>query len=589
MLMEHLKKQFETNLKSKLAQKATAAHSEESILIKNLKYFDSNNDDHINFNEWQRALEKTGVVVASVDDMKQLFSFYDLDSDSLINCKEFAWMMYSNKPFTHFHQSPPLARRPSRTPPTSKGEAEFECRIGEELKRQSSQSQTPAGMAKGHQVKGNASSSDNPFKTQEQIVPGTRASAADRREIIENFRRVLASRGLRGIIGLAHQFKIADFEKSGEISVHDFVQVVQSLNVPISNADIRSVFETFDRSKKGRISYMEFVAAIKGEMNAGRRAAVELAFKYLDAENRGIIGIKDLLGGYSARNHPLVRAGKKTEEQALTEFIETFEMNKSLTSTDNDMLVTKGDFLDYYNSVSAVVDSNKAFEDLVMSTWRLYGEEAKSAAPVEKKRVGVSQSAPFGTSEEPTDYSTALRPGKAHRGDMQPAGMKLSSVKGQTRQYALRPGERQLVNHFKEMLLSKGLKGVLSFQLSLQSADKHGNKQIAFPDFVQLLKEFRLKYDETNAENLFKVFDKSHSGYISYEDLLNAAIVIVAIVVGRDERVSQRGGDEGVQVLGRRREWRAGPGKTGAGVLRGCTPGRAREEEDQGNGPQGIR
>eukprot|EP00826_Nyctotherus_ovalis_P056744 TRINITY_DN7723_c0_g1_i9.p1 TRINITY_DN7723_c0_g1~~TRINITY_DN7723_c0_g1_i9.p1 ORF type:complete len:443 (-),score=100.66 TRINITY_DN7723_c0_g1_i9:291-1619(-) len=424
---------------------------------------------------------------------------------------------------------------------------------------------------------------------QTEIVPGTRASAADRREIIESFRRVLASRGLRGIIGLAHQFKIADFEKTGEISTHDFVQVVQSFNVPISNADIRSVFEVFDRNKKGRISYMEFIAAVKGEMIPSRRAVAELAFKYLDMENKGIISIKDLLGGYSARNHPLVRAGKKTEEQALTEFIETFEMNKSLTSKDNDMLVTKDDFLDYYNNVSAVVDSNKVFEDLVMSTWRLYGEEAKSAEPAERKRVGVSQSAPFGTSEEPTDYSTALRPGKASRGDMQPAGMKLSSVKGQTGQYALRPGERQLVNHFKEMLLSRGLKGVLSFQLSLQGADTHGNGQISFPDFVQLLKEFRLKYDETNAENLFKVFDKSRSGSINYEELFNAAIVTAAIVVGRDERISQGSGGEGVQVFGQGRERRAGVGETAARVLCSCAPGCAREEEDQGNGLERVR
>jgi len=102
--MEFSKKQFETSLKSKLAQKASAAQSEEAILMKNFKFFDSDNDSYINFNEWQRALEKIGVVISSTEDMKQLFGMYDLDQDSLINYKEFSWMLYSNKPFTHFHQ-----------------------------------------------------------------------------------------------------------------------------------------------------------------------------------------------------------------------------------------------------------------------------------------------------------------------------------------------------------------------------------------------------------------------------------------------------------------------------------------------------
>jgi len=411
-------------------------------------------------------------------------------------------------------------------PRNKRGGFAFKHRVDEELKKQNLQVQAPAGVTKGRQMKGNASSIDNPFKMQVDIVPGTRASVVDRRENIESFRRVLASRGLRGIIGLAQQLQIADFEKTGEIQLHDFVQVIQGFNVPISNADIRSLFGIFDRNKKGKINYIEFMTGIKGEMNAHRKAVAELAFKHLDTNNKGAITIKDLLGRYCAKNHPLVRSGKRTEEQGLTEFIETFEMSKSLYGRGDDMTVTKEEFMDYYNSVSASVESNKDFEDIVVNTWRLYNEEAKTAEALPKRRVTASQSAPFGTSEEPTDYSTALRPKKGQSTQStQPAGVKLPQTKGHTMQFTLRPAERQFVNQFREMLVSKGLKGMLSLQISFKLIDKDGSKQITFSELIKTLKEHRLKYDEINAESLFKIFDKGHSGKISYEDLLNTTIV----------------------------------------------------------------
>lgn len=100
--MELLKKQFESTLKTKLGQKANAAQGEEALLTKSFRYFDANNDGHINLDEWRKGLEKVGVVLSSAEDLQQLFTLYDTDGDGLIDCKEFAWVLYSDKPFMHF-------------------------------------------------------------------------------------------------------------------------------------------------------------------------------------------------------------------------------------------------------------------------------------------------------------------------------------------------------------------------------------------------------------------------------------------------------------------------------------------------------
>jgi len=68
-------------------------------------------------------------------------------------------------------------------------------------------------------------------------------------------------------------------------------------------------------------------------MNEGRRNTVILAFKRFDSDGNGYINIEDLKGRYNAKNHPDVKMGKKTEEDVLYEFLDTFEQHYALNVT----------------------------------------------------------------------------------------------------------------------------------------------------------------------------------------------------------------------------------------------------------------
>ena len=86
----------------------------------------------------------------------------------------------------------------------------------------------------------------------------------------------------------------------------------------------------FDRDGNGEINYDEFLRAIVGNMNERRRNLVTLAFKKFDKDGNGHIDIEDLKGRYNAANHPDVKLGKKTEEDVLYEFLDTFEQHFAL-------------------------------------------------------------------------------------------------------------------------------------------------------------------------------------------------------------------------------------------------------------------
>ena len=107
-------------------------------------------------------------------------------------------------------------------------------------------------------------------------------------------------------------------------------------------------------------------------MNQNRKRVVAQAFKKLDKDGNGHIDISDIKGVYNAKKHPDVLSGKKTEEQVLLEFIETFETAHNLREkTAADHIVTKDEFDEYYNMISVSIDDDNYFQLMMENAWKL--------------------------------------------------------------------------------------------------------------------------------------------------------------------------------------------------------------------------
>lgn len=96
------------------------------------------------------------------------------------------------------------------------------------------------------------------------------------------------------------------------------------------------------------------------------------AFDKLDKNGNGIIEIDDIKGVYNAKFHPEVKAGKKTEDEVLYEFLDTFELHHSLKNpSDKDRQINIREFNEYYNNVSASIDNDQYFELMMTNAWNL--------------------------------------------------------------------------------------------------------------------------------------------------------------------------------------------------------------------------
>lgn len=135
------------------------------------------------------------------------------------------------------------------------------------------------------------------------------------------------------------------------------------------------VFKIFDRDRSGTIDYDEFLRAIRGEMNDFRKALAIKAFKIMDKDGSGILNINDIKEVYNAKMHPDVKSGKKTEDEILFEFLDTFEIHHSENVEDvRDHNVTLNEWIEYYNNVSMSIDRDDYFELMMNGAWNFKGD-----------------------------------------------------------------------------------------------------------------------------------------------------------------------------------------------------------------------
>jgi Ca2+-binding EF-hand superfamily protein len=97
------------------------------------------------------------------------------------------------------------------------------------------------------------------------------------------------------------------------------------------------------------------------------------AFQKLDKNNNGTVELEEIKNIYNAKQHPDVKLGKKTEEEVLIEWLDTFEMHYSLLHPGKrgDKQVTFDEFVEYYNNISMSIPDDRYFELMMTNAWNL--------------------------------------------------------------------------------------------------------------------------------------------------------------------------------------------------------------------------
>ena len=470
--------------------------TEDEVLLEFLETFEQHYDnlsgeqaDHmITREEWQEYYENVSM---SIDDDK----YFEL---MMNNC----WKMNTNTTYNNSKQ----------------GWSNKE----EENKNVQDAYQKKRDQILGNNNTNNANNANNasPSKDKnDEEVSSQSGSKGINNVLLDKFREKILQRGGKGIIGLARQFKIFDDNNSKTLEFDEFAKAIKDFRVEMSPNEIKVLFGVFDKDGRGEVDYEEFLRAVRGEMNTRRKKLTLIAFDKLDTDKSGVIEINEIKYLYSAKNHPEVKSGKKSEEDVLGEFLETFETHHNINRGQKDRRVTREEFCEYYNNVSMSIDSDEYFEIMMKNAWKLEGatnasngtkawagesSSDKKVNPRGNQNGKVFQNAPFGTTNEPTNYSTSLRPNTAQAN---------FSKKGD-----------EVILKFREKLASRGTRGIMGIRRSFKICDDDNSHSINYGEFSKLVKDYRIALNDQEIKKLFGLFDIDKSGEIDYDEFVKGIV-----------------------------------------------------------------
>lgn len=343
-------------------------------------------------------------------------------------------------------------------------------------------------------------------------VGGTPARGkASPEDLVQRLRDKLKTRGARGIIGLSKQFRIMDDNHSLSLDKFEFSKAMQDYMLGFSEGEIQSLFAHFDFDRSGLIEYDEFLRVIRGPMSAARKRVVARAYAKLDKDGSGMVDLNDIRDVYNATKHPDVIAGKKTEQQILLEFLETFEAAHSMRNQNTpDGIVSKEEFEEYYNNISASIDNDEYFSLMMNNAWNLDG-----SMDVNKKK---------GWAMDDTNGAPASRQGT--RGGPRGAQASRGAARGGAPAQAsaneppMNASEAQLMQIFREKLAKRGNRGIMGLGRSFKIADDDRSGNLGMEEFQKAINDFRVGFKPAQSAKLFNVFDRDGSGTIDYDEFL---------------------------------------------------------------------
>ena len=195
-------------------------------------------------------------------------------------------------------------------------------------------------------------------------------------DLIGHLRYILFQRGPRGLMALKRTFMLLDENSDKKISFSEFEKMFKRYRFNLSQTEINNLFNYFDTDKSGYIDYSEFLKGISGEMNQFRKDILKQVFQKLDKNEEGFITVKTLRDSYDPKGHPLVRQGKRSEDEILGEFIDILEYHFNLLNEKNeenedinDIKIDFDEFCEFYKTISISVEEDKYFEIMVLSEW----------------------------------------------------------------------------------------------------------------------------------------------------------------------------------------------------------------------------
>jgi hypothetical protein len=127
----------------------------------------------------------------------------------------------------------------------------------------------------------------------------------------------------------------------------------------------------YDIDCDGNVSYEEFIRGLRDPLSARKLAMVNRAFDLMDNDKCGKLTVKDVCGRFDVTQSKAFIEGTKTKDQILEEFLNSFDGMRG----NNDGVVTKEEWIDYYTDLAVSTPTDDYFVVMMEQAWGMAENE----------------------------------------------------------------------------------------------------------------------------------------------------------------------------------------------------------------------
>ena len=333
-------------------------------------------------------------------------------------------------------------------------------------------------------------------------------------EYLDTIRNILIKQGPNGVIELLRNLRNVDQSKSNGIDIDEFVSVIDNLFKDNENKfsmdEIQTIFNVYDIQESGVMEYQKFISDLLKlkSMSKYRKNHLETIFNHLDFEGKRTLDINYLTSLYK----------EPKENNPFPDLIESFINFHNIIRGNRNPLVTKNNFIDFYNYINFLIPETKndeLFKNFTSESWLLYDKSFD-----ERKNLAILKVEALGKQKNREAMNKLIRSNKTPYGTMKDKINYNLNEKNATMKYNVNKIDDILV-HLRSIMIQRGYIGIMSMRRTFMLVDENSTKEISFDEFEKIFKAYRYDLSETEINNLFNYFDKEGNGYIKYEEFLN--------------------------------------------------------------------
>ena len=377
------------------------------------------------------------------------------------------------------------------------------------------------------------------------------------------------------------------------ININTCFFLIKKLGIDFKLYDLIELFKCIDKINFDKTKTEELLKLIRGEINIKRKTLIQNVFNYNDKEQKGKITLKEIKNLYNAKMHPDVYVGYKKENDVYKEFLYTFntfcefyEIDEYITCEEfieyykgiSASIVEDNYFDDILNGVWNINIKKENNENLIINDDlninvyknRLTGNEINSnnnyllnnryvnnqannkltynniREEEEKQNYNISSFTPIPKFNErnyekiepyypPTKTPFIYRSNKIFKRIQHNPITNEIKINKDSKQnfYGTKCHYKQniinILERMKELIMSRGQKGIFNFQKLFCLYDKEKTGQITYIKFIELCEIFNINLDRKSLQKIFDYFDKEKIGIINYDELIQELIKNISI------------------------------------------------------------